>query len=64
MKEPTIDELQHAWTEAIYAEDIPGARAETRQKLTELRHAKTTWVGVDENRLRFALDDYLRGTAK
>jgi hypothetical protein len=57
--QPTLQELHTAWTDAINCESIGGARAETRQRLQELRNAKHTWVGAEENKLRFALDAYL-----
>lgn len=44
-EQPTTDELSQAWTAAIECENIPGARAESRMKLIELRNRKTTWVG-------------------
>lgn len=58
--QPTADEINRAWTVAIECEGIGGARAESVGELLKLRRAKTTWVGPDENKLRFALDDYLR----
>ena len=57
--QPTIEELQNAWTEALSSQDIIGARGETREALIQLRKRKTTWVGEAENNLRFALDNYL-----
>lgn len=59
--QPTVEQLQRAWTRAIEMEEIPGARGETWQKLFLLREAKHTWVGKEENDLRFSLDSYLRG---
>lgn len=61
MNQPSIKDLQKAWTWAIECEDIPGARAESRMELQRLRDLKTTWVGKQENDLRFALDNYLAG---
>lgn len=59
--QPTIEELRRAWTDAIYGKDIPGYRTESHQILLDLRNKKHTWVGKEENDLRFALDNYLRG---
>lgn len=58
-QQSTIDDLQQAWTRAIEAESIPGARSEYMYELQRLRDSKTTWVGKEENELRFALDRYL-----
>ena len=57
--QPTIDEIEKAWTDAIYAEGIGGVQSEARAKLQKLRDAKTTWVGIRENDFRFAIDRYL-----
>lgn len=57
--QPTIQEIQSAWTDALNYQDIIGAKGETREELIRLRKAKHTWVGKDENDLRFALDAYL-----
>ena len=57
--QPTYDELQAAWTEAIHAHGIPGANAEAMQRLISLRNKKTTWLGKQENDLRYALDAYI-----
>ena len=58
-EQPTIEELNAAWTRAIECADIPGARAESMGELKRLRNLKTTWVGREENDLRFALIRYL-----
>ncbi len=58
--EPTLQELHSAWTSALETEDIPGARADSLRALQTLRNQKATWVGKEENDLRFALDRYLR----
>lgn len=63
-EQPTYLELSLAWTEAIDAESIGGARAESLQKLKALRDRKTTWVGRCENDLRSAIDDYIAGRVK
>ena len=58
--QPTYEDLMRAWNSAIVCQDIGGSRAETMQELIALRERKTTWVGKEENNLRFALDAYLR----
>jgi hypothetical protein len=57
--QPTDEELHVAWTDAIYAENIYGARAESLQQLKALRDRRTTWVGSKEWELRCAIDNYL-----
>lgn len=59
--EPTYFDLQRAWSKAINAEGIPGSQAEALQELQALRDAKWTWPGAQENDLRYALDNYLKG---
>jgi hypothetical protein len=59
--QPTIECLHKAWSSCIEAENIPGARSETRMELRRLRNIKTTWFGSKENELRVALDNYLGG---
>ena len=59
MNQPSNDALHRAWTDAIYAEGIPGARAEARQELAALRDARTTWCGPEEMKLRRSIDEYL-----
>lgn len=58
--QPTADEISQAWTLAIECDGIAGARAAAQAELIRLRNLKTTWVGPEENKLRFALNDYLR----
>lgn len=58
--QPSIDELTMAWTRAIESEGIGGAGSEYKLELRRLRDLRTTWFG-DENKLRYALDNYLRG---
>ena len=58
--QPTADEINQAWTRAIECQDIGGARSESMGELIRLRNLKTTWAGPEENKLRFALDDFLR----
>ena len=57
-QQPTDDELNRAWTDAIYAQDIPGAYSQAIQELRALRDKRTTWVG-EELKLRAALDAFL-----
>lgn len=57
--EPTIQQIQSAWTDALNCQDIIGAKGETREVLIQLRKAKHTWVGSEENNFRVALDAYL-----
>jgi hypothetical protein len=59
-EQPTNDQLQSAWTAAIHAQDIPGARTEALQELRSLREARTTWFGERENSLRVSIDLFLR----
>jgi hypothetical protein len=58
--QPSIQQLQDAWTAAIHAQDIPGARAQTLAELSRLRFERTTWFGERENSLRVSLDLYLQ----
>jgi hypothetical protein len=58
--QPTFAAVQAAFSAALAAEDIPGARAETRAELQRVRDARTTWYG-DEYRTAWAIDRYLRG---
>ncbi len=62
--QPTIDDLQLAWTNAISAEGIGGAQSETRAKLQELRNKRTTWLGKSQYDLRLCLDSYLTGESR
>ena len=61
MEQPTIQELQTAWTIAIELEGIAGAQSQAKIDLKRIRDRKHTWVGEQENKLRFALDRYLMG---
>ena len=58
-EQPTADQISQAWTYAIEAENIGGARSQTLIELKELRDKKTTWCGKYENDLRFSVDRYL-----
>lgn len=58
--QPTLDALTKAWGNAFDSADTPGASLETLAELRRLRAEKTTWVGEEEMRLRFAIDSYLR----
>jgi hypothetical protein len=58
--QPSIQQLQDAWTAAIHAQDIPGARGETLAELSRLRFERTTWFGERENSLRVSIDLYLQ----
>ena len=60
--QPSNEELHAAWTAALHAEGIPGAKAETMQRLVELRERRSTWFGSQENNLRVALDNYIKGS--
>lgn len=57
--EPTVDDLQAAWTQAIHADGIPGAQGSALLELRRMRDAKWTWFGVRELELRAAIDAYL-----
>jgi hypothetical protein len=61
MNQPTIQELQTAWTIAIELEGIAGAQSQAKVDLKRIRDRKHTWVGDKENQLRFAIDRYLDG---
>lgn len=58
--EPTIWELQSAWKDAAHDSGLASANRKARDTLFNLRRAKNTWVGQDENKLRIELDAYLR----
>jgi len=64
MSQPTMTELQIAWTDAIENEDIPTTSLPTLTKLIEIRKKKTTWIGEFENNFRETLDDYIRFRSK
>lgn len=59
--EATIAELRTALSEYAQVIGVFGAEVEARETLIRLRSLKTTWVGKDENDLRFAIDRALRG---
>ena len=59
MQQPTIQELQTAWTICIELEGIAGAQSQAKIDLRRIRDRKHTWVGKQENELRFAIDRYL-----
>ena len=61
MNQPTIQELQTAWTIAIELEGIAGAQSQAKIDLKRIRDRKKTWVGEEESRIRFAIDRYLEG---
>ena len=59
--QPTIEDIFHTFYRAREIEHINEHHPETLSALRNLRNAKHTWVGKEENDLRFALDSYLRG---
>jgi hypothetical protein len=61
MDQPTIQEIQTAWTICIELEGIAGSQSQAKVDLKRIRDRKTTWVGKEENNLRFAIDRYLDG---
>lgn len=60
-EQPTYALLRAAFSDAIECAEIIGAGFEKRVALKALRDQKTTWVGKEENDLRFAIDRFLRG---
>lgn len=58
-KAATIEELKTLITEASIVIDIPGARSVAIQALVHARKSKSTWLGREENDLRFQLDRML-----
>ena len=58
-EQPNISEIIVALNELAIVFDIPGARGLALQDLIRLRKAKTTWVGKEENDLRFSIDSAL-----
>ena len=61
MMEATVTELRSALNEYAQVVGVFGAEIEARGNLRSLRASKTTWVGKEENDLRFAIDRALRG---
>lgn len=59
MNQPTFNELNAAVNDVFQVIDIPGSRMSAIIALAELRNKKTTWVGKNENDLRFAIDKLL-----
>ena len=59
---PTLAQLQSAFNNACLAAamNFPGGHAEKLVELRRLRNSKWTWVGTEENALRFEIDKYLR----
>ena len=58
-EQSTIIEIDQAFTEALQCDaDILSCVA-TKHRLTELRNGRTTWIGRDENLLRFKIDAFL-----
>ena len=60
--EPRAIDIQIAWTRAVQCSQIIGAGAESRAELQRLRDAKRTWIGREQNALRYAVDCWLRET--
>ena len=59
----TIVEIDQAFTEALLCNaDILNC-VTTKNRLTELRNSRITWIGRDEHSLRFKIDAFL-GTHK
>lgn len=57
--QPTINDLNEAWTAAIECEDIGGAFGMNLLALRDIRNARVTWDGEYEESLRDAVDRYL-----
>lgn len=56
-----IDKIKAAINDLSQCIGIVGAEQECMQKLRDLRFAKTTWVGKEENDIRFVVDRILCG---
>jgi len=57
-EQPTIVEIDQAFTEALQCDgDIVNSVA-TKQRLAELREKRTTWIGKGENLLRCKIDEF------
>lgn len=54
---PTYEELRSALNDYAICTGVLGAEIEARNQLISLRSKKTTWVGKEENDLRFAIDN-------
>lgn len=59
MNQPTDQELNSAWTNAINMEGSGAAFSSAIQELRRLRNLRTTWYGSSENNLRSSLSKYL-----
>lgn len=59
MKQPTIEEIKSAWNEFFQVIDIAGARSDALRNLIDLRKAKTTWIGAEENDFMFKINQFL-----
>ena len=57
--EPTYNELEAAYIDALNNQENTFSRGETREILIQLRKSKHTWIGKEENGIRFAIDNYL-----
>lgn len=57
--QPTNEELNSAWTNAINLEGSGAEFSAAILELTEIRNKRSTWFGSEENKLRRALNDYL-----
>ena len=55
--QPTYEELRSAFNDYATCIGVFGAEIEARNKLISLRSKKTTWIGKEENDLRFAIDN-------
>jgi len=60
--QPTLIEIDQAYTEALQCDGDIDNSAATKQRLAELRDRKTTWVGKDENLLRLKIDEFIGGS--
>jgi hypothetical protein len=58
-QQPTIDELDQAWTKVIDCLSIGGAASESISELKEMMSRKTTWYGTKENEFRRAINNFL-----
>ena len=59
--QPTNEQILIAFENAKLFEGLPAFASETHERLHFVRSMRHTWVGKEENDLRFALDNYLRG---
>lgn len=60
-EEPSMKEIVEALRIWSIVVGIPGSESEAKNRLHQLRNAKQTWIGEQENRTRYAIDNILSG---